>query len=633
MKLRKKSEDDMKASGPVVVGGPFNVQHKVHVDFEFSWSGQDPGDIFEFVEKLGEGAFGAVHKAVHKASGFLLAIKVLAIGDPNSEVNKDIRKEIDILRKCKSPHIVSYFGTALQKAPDDTHDLWIMMDYCGKGSVRDIICRLERPLTEREVAEVMQGTLLGLAYLHSLGITHRDVKAANILLTEKGQVKIADFGVSQQLTGTVGGGDTLTGTPLWMAPEVVQRRITPEHVNKSDIWSLGITAIECADGWPPHADLKPMRAMMGIPVRPPPTLADPRKWSKEFNSFIASTLIKDPSKRPSAVELLQHPFITKNARNVDPLKDLLAASPKGVWQRFLPDFLQRGGQQTVSDGPTGPAPPAPARPKRVSATCPPSPGPTGDLGTAVINDTSDVRTMATPLYLRNRGVKATADDDGDDDDGGNYEFSDTVAVKTVVTPAASAKQVPTAAAAAPPAGKRKKEDSGPLNTKRNAIYIPTFLARSVSLFRGNASAPAGDGPTTTTPSYAMALSAKGDGPAVAAGAAAQPYGPGKASEKGGPLLQNGGLVGPVGLPGWRMQRRLSRYLPNDRSVITYSMVVVLFLSLLLNVYLLFWADRGASPPSSASAYYRPAGRAEQADALHQLGKLVDWLTSSLGRHK
>jgi hypothetical protein len=186
----------------------------------------------------------------------------------------------------------------------------------------------------------------------------------------------------------------------------------------------------------------------------------------------------------------------------------------------------------------------------------------------VINDTSDVRTMATPLYLRNRGVKATAaagDDDDGDDDGGNYQFSDTVAVKTVVTPAASAKQVPTAAAAAPPAGKRKKEDSGPLNTKRNAIYIPTFLARSISLFRGN-----GDGPTTTTtPSYAMALGAKGDGgPAAAAtGAGAQPYGPGKASEKGGPLLQNGGLVvPPVGLAGWRMQRRLSRYLPNDRFV-------------------------------------------------------------------
>jgi len=141
-----------------------------------------------------------------------------------------------------------------------------------------------------------------LFYLHSKEIIHRDVKAANILITEDAIVKLADFGVSQQ----VGKAQEIIGSPLWMAPEVILNR---EYDKRCDIWSLGITVIEIADGLPPHSDMNYMRAMKMVPNRPPPTLNDPTKWPNELNNFLAKCLQKDPSKRPYSDQLFTDPFI------------------------------------------------------------------------------------------------------------------------------------------------------------------------------------------------------------------------------------------------------------------------------------------------------------------------------------
>jgi serine/threonine protein kinase len=129
------------------------------------------------------------------------------------------------------------------------------MDYCGVGSIRDIIDTTERTLSENQISYLISSTLDAIVYLHKQGIIHRDIKAGNILLNDQGDVKIADFGVSKQLSSTISKRNTVIGTPLWMSPEVIQGI---PYDNRADVWSLGITAIEMADGVPPFADCHTM---------------------------------------------------------------------------------------------------------------------------------------------------------------------------------------------------------------------------------------------------------------------------------------------------------------------------------------------------------------------------------------
>jgi len=148
--------------------------------------------------------------------------------------------------------------------------------------------------------------LKGLNHLHEKQRIHRDIKAGNILLNDKCVAKLADFGVSGQSKDFTKH-HTVIGTPFWMAPEVIQE----EYDKEADIWSLGITAIEMAEGKPPYYNIHPMRAIFMIPTRPPPKLSNPEAWSTEFISFVAACLQKKPQDRPTALKLLKHPFILK----------------------------------------------------------------------------------------------------------------------------------------------------------------------------------------------------------------------------------------------------------------------------------------------------------------------------------
>ncbi|EFA81608.1 protein serine/threonine kinase [Heterostelium album PN500] len=264
-------------------------------------SKKDPEQYFQIVEKLGEGSYGSVWKAINKATGIPVAIKRVSI-DNDLE---DMKKEINFMKQCKSQHIVTYHGSFKKD-----NEIWIVMEYCGAGSVCDAMKITGKTLSEEQIAVVSKDCLQGLAYLHSVRKIHRDIKAGNILLNNNGESKLADFGVSGQLDGSIVKAQTVIGTPFWMAPEVIQE---VGYDYKADIWSFGITCIEMAESKPPLFNVHPMRVIFMIPnpSRPPPKLTEPEKWSDEFNDFIALCLTRKPEQRPTAVDLLKHPFITR----------------------------------------------------------------------------------------------------------------------------------------------------------------------------------------------------------------------------------------------------------------------------------------------------------------------------------
>ena len=295
----------------------------------------DPEQLFQLLEKLGEGSYGSVHKGLHRASGTIVAIKIVPI---NGEINA-LKKEISILKECRNANIVGYIGSYIK----DT-DLWLIMEYCSAGSVADLIKITKRTLNEAQIASVCQAVLRGLEYLHDNKKIHRDIKAGNVLLDHKGVAKLADFGVSAQLKNTYSKKNTVIGTPFWMSPEVISKST---YNKKTDIWSLGITAIEMAEGEPPYSHIHPVRAMFVIQKNPARGLTEPQKWSSEFNDFVSKCLIIDAKQRPTAKELLIHPFI-RRARGPNLLSELVASCMDHI-ERWRIQQSQQEEEEDESD--------------------------------------------------------------------------------------------------------------------------------------------------------------------------------------------------------------------------------------------------------------------------------------------
>lgn len=274
--------------------------------------GLRPPDDWELVESIGEGTYGEVYKTKNKVTGEIAAAKVI---DSIHEKIEEVLPELDIFKKYAThPNIADFYGAFINVDAKRNDQLWLVMELCRGGSVTNLVKSLRKKgkyLDEDLIAYILYETLKGIEHLHRHNVMHRDIKGPNVMLTKSAEIRLIDFGVSAELSNILMRRNSSVGTPFWMAPEVIacEQQLDYSYDIRCDIWSLGITAIELADGVTPLSEQHPMRALFKIPRSKPPSMKNPERWSHEYRDFIAKCLVKDFEIRPHASEMSKHIFV------------------------------------------------------------------------------------------------------------------------------------------------------------------------------------------------------------------------------------------------------------------------------------------------------------------------------------
>ncbi|XP_007952414.1 nik-related protein kinase [Orycteropus afer afer] len=310
----------------------------------------DPTGIFSLDKTIGLGTYGRIYLTPLPEIGRRVRVNKYqkSVGWRYSDEEEDLRTELNLLKKYSfHKNIVSFYGAFFKLSPPgQRHQLWMVMELCAAGSVTDVV-RMTRnqSLKEDWIAYICREILQGLAHLHAHRVIHRDIKGQNVLLTHNAEVKLVDFGVSAQVSRTNGRRNSFIGTPYWMAPEVINCDEDPRrsYDYRSDVWSVGITAIEMAEGAPPLCNLQPLEALFVILRESAPTVKS-SGWSRKFHNFMEKCMIKNFLFRPTSANMLHHTFVQdiKNEGHVvESLKKHLTGIIKKRQKKGIPLIFER----------------------------------------------------------------------------------------------------------------------------------------------------------------------------------------------------------------------------------------------------------------------------------------------------
>ncbi|TGZ39750.1 Neither inactivation nor afterpotential protein C [Temnothorax longispinosus] len=324
---------------------------------------QDPGKRYELKDRIGTGICGDVYEGIDQQAGNKkVAIKIQKL---TPETQFLIVEEYHILRDFAGhSNLPDFYGIyrrrSTKKAEYD--EIWFVMELCEGGTVTDLVRGMiasDKRIREEHIAFILREVIRALIHLHEHNVIHRDVRGSNIVLTKEGEVKLVDFGLSRTMKSELEKRRTYIGSPSWMAPEMIGGKDSGAdsgYGSRVDVWAIGITAIELADGKAPFEDMHPTRALFQIVRNPPPTLYRPANWSKNFNDFISECLEKNPENRPYMMEIIEHPFLSELPENDYPLTQEIKAlsmdlSEKGRQQRKAESILRKGFLKIHQDEP------------------------------------------------------------------------------------------------------------------------------------------------------------------------------------------------------------------------------------------------------------------------------------------
>ncbi|XP_076635717.1 STKc_myosinIII_N_like and MYSc_Myo21 domain-containing protein ninaC isoform X3 [Colletes latitarsis] len=306
---------------------------------------QDPGKRYLLRECIGSGVCGDVYEAIDQQAGNKkVAVKVQKLTPESQSL---IIEEYKVLRDLAThPNLPEFYGIYRRRSGKKTEydQIWFVMELCDGGPVMDLVrglVSMDKKLREEHIGYILKEVIKAVIHLHENNVIHRDIRGSNILLTKEGEVKLVDFGLSRMIQGEMGKRYTCVGSPCWMAPEVAISKGNASdsgYGSRADVWAIGITAIELADGKPPFQDMHPTRALFQIVRNPPPNLYRPSNWTQTFNDFIAECLEKNPENRPFMAEIFEHPFLSELPDNefllAKEIKVLMMdACPKGKQDR------------------------------------------------------------------------------------------------------------------------------------------------------------------------------------------------------------------------------------------------------------------------------------------------------------